>query len=224
MDYTNTANYLPPRDLPEMRGLGGFVFQIFISNPPTPARPHPLSGETHPPDTAESQKLTPCALHSREHARQSTGATAQRMNGPIAFGRTIRALDADGFRISNFILLFALALLGGWIWWFARADVPQYEISRDVRIEPNRFIVTFPARVLDHVRPGQSATLQLNGATIPAKVIAIGMDASSGQVRAILLPLTETAPPAGTNAEAAVEIERVSPATLVLRASGRANR
>ena len=141
----------------------------------------------------------------------------------MAFGRTLRALDADGFRISNFVLLFVLALLAGWMWWFVRADVPQYEISRDVRIEPNRFIATFPARVLDHVRPGQSATLQLNGATIPAKVIAIGMDAS-GQVRAILLPLTQNAPPAAANAQAAIEVERVSPATLVLRASGRANR
>ncbi len=66
--------------------------------------------------------------------------------------------------------------------------------------------------------------LQLDGATIPAKVIAIGMDAASGQVRAILLPLTQNAPPAGANAQAAIEVERVSPATLVLRASGRANR
>ncbi len=146
------------------------------------------------------------------------------MNGPIAFGRTLRALDADGFGISNLVLLFVLALLGGWVWWFVGAGVPQYEISRDVRIEPNRFIATFPARVLDHVRPGQNATLQLNGVTIPAKVIAIGMDAASGQVRAILLPLTQNAPPAAANAQAAIEVERVSPATLVLRASGRANR
>lgn len=146
------------------------------------------------------------------------------MNGPIAFGRTLRALDADGFRISNLVLVFVVALLGAWIWWFAGAGVPQYEISRDVRIEPNRFIATFPARVLDHVRPGQTATLQLDGVTIPAKVIAIGMDAASGQVRAVLLPLTQTAPPAAANAQAAIEIERVSPAGLVLRASGRANR
>lgn len=146
------------------------------------------------------------------------------MNGPIAFGRTLRALDADGFRISNLFLVFVLALLGAWIWWFVEAGVPQYEISHEVRIEPNRFIATFPARVLDHVRPGQSATLQVDGATIPAKVIAIGMDAASGQVRAILLPLTENAPPARTNAQAAIEVERVSPATLVLRATGRANR
>ena len=146
------------------------------------------------------------------------------MNAPIAFGRSLRALDADGFRISNLNLLFVLALLGCWMWWFARAGVPQYEISRDVRSEANRFIATFPARVLDHVRPGQSATLELDGVTIPAKVIAIGIDASSGQVRAILLPLTETPPPAAAHAQAAIEIERVSPATLVLRGTGRSNR
>jgi hypothetical protein len=146
------------------------------------------------------------------------------MNAPIAFGRTLRALDSDGFRISNFFLLFVLALLGCWMWWFVRAGVPQYEISHDVRSEPNRFIATLPARVLDHVRPGQSATLELDGVTIPAKVIAIGIDASSGQVRAILLPLTETPPPSATRVQAAIETEHVSPATLVLRGAGRANR
>ena len=146
------------------------------------------------------------------------------MNGPIAFGRTLRALDRDGFRISNLLIVFAVALLGCWIWWFLGAGVPQYEISREVRIEPNRFIATFPARVLDHIRPGQTATLQLDGVTIPAKVIAIGVDAASGQVRAILLPQTENAPPVASHGEAAIEVERVSPASLVLRATGRDTR
>ncbi len=146
------------------------------------------------------------------------------MNGPIAFGRTLRALDADGFRISNLIIVFGVALLAGWIWWFAGSSVPQYEISNQVRIEPNRFVASFPARVLDRVRPGQNAAIQLDGATIPGKVIAVGTDAASGQVRAILLPLTQNAPPAATSAQAAIEVERVSPAALVLRDIGRAGR
>ena len=145
------------------------------------------------------------------------------MNGPIAFSRTLRALDADNFRISNIALLLMVGLLGTWIWWFVSAGIPQYEISRDVRIEPNRFIVTFSPRVLDRVRPGQAATLRLDGVTIPGRVIAVGLDAASGQARAVLLPATENPPPPSEHAEAAIEVERVSPATLMLRATGRAS-
>jgi hypothetical protein len=146
------------------------------------------------------------------------------MNGPIPFARTLRALDADSFRVSNLVILFVVVLLGGWIWWFQTAAVPQYEISQDVRAEPNRFVATFPARVLEQVRAGQDATLQLEGATIPAKVVAVGTDAVTGQVRAILLPLTEKPPPAAAHATAAIEVERVTPAALILRAAGRAPR
>lgn len=145
------------------------------------------------------------------------------MNGPIAFSRTLRALDADNFRISNIALVLMLALLGAWVWWFVSAGVPQYEISREVRIEPNRIIATFAPRALERVRPGQVATLQLDGVSIPGRVIAVGLDAASGQARAVLLPATETPPPAAAHAEAAIEVERVSPAALMLRATGRAN-
>ena len=146
------------------------------------------------------------------------------MNGPIAFGRTLRALDADGFRISNIALLLVLLLLAGWTAWLFGSSVAQYEISKDVRVEPNRFIATFPPRVLEQVRPGQSATLRLESQTIPAKVIAIGIEASRGQARIILLPATENPVPAGGRAEAAIEVERVSPARLILRAAGRTSR
>jgi hypothetical protein len=92
-------------------------------------------------------------------------------------------------------------------------------------VEPNRFVATFPARVLDHVRPGQPATVELDGVAVPAKVAAIGMDAATSQVQVILLAATERAAPASAkSAEASVEVESVSPATLVLRAIGRGNR
>jgi len=146
------------------------------------------------------------------------------MTGPIAFARTLRALDADSFRISNLVLLLAIALLAGWIWWLFEAGVPQYEDAIDVRVETNRFVATFPARVLEHVRPGQSATLKLDGAVVPAKLSALAIDAASGQVQAILLPATEQPPPGAANAAASVEVERVSPVTLLRRAIGGANR
>ncbi|MBZ5607737.1 MAG: hypothetical protein LAP38_05730 [Acidobacteriia bacterium] len=141
------------------------------------------------------------------------------------FARTLRALDADDFRVSNAVVLLVLALLAAWTWWLFAGRVPQYESTSTVRVEPNRFVATFPPRVLDQVRPGQPATLTLDGAALPARVAAIGLDASSGQVQIILLAATESSVQAAAkSAQASVEIERVSPATLVLRAIGRARR
>lgn len=141
------------------------------------------------------------------------------------FERTLRALDADGFRLSNAMLLLMLALAGAWTWWLFEGRVAQYESSTNVRVEPNRFVATFAPRVLDQVRTGQSATVELDGANVPARVAAIGLDAASGQVRIILFPATESSVrSSGKSALALVEIERVSPATLVLRAIGRDRR
>jgi len=147
------------------------------------------------------------------------------MNGPIAFSRTLRAFDSDNFRISNILVLLVFALLAGWTWWFFRSTVPQFETTNLVRIQPNLFIATFPARALEHLRPGQSAAVQVDGIVIPAKVSAIANEAAGGQIRVLLLPSTERQPPAtGTHAvDASVEIERITPAALVLRAIGRTN-
>jgi hypothetical protein len=147
------------------------------------------------------------------------------MNGPIAFSRTLRAFDADDFRISNVLLLLVFVLLAAWSWWFFRSTVPQFETTHDVRIQPNLFVATFPARALEHLRPGQSAALQVDGLVIPAKVSAIANDAAGGRIRVLLMPATERQPPANGHheVEASVEIERVTPAALILRAIGRTN-
>src|SRR5580658_8212535 len=125
------------------------------------------------------------------------------MNGPIAFSRTLRALDSDDFRISNLLVLLVFALLAGWTWWFFRSTVPQFETTHDVRIQPNHFVATFPARALEHLRPGQSAVLSIDGAALPAKVSAVASDAAGGQIRVLLIPATESQPPAGGRHDAA---------------------
>jgi hypothetical protein len=147
------------------------------------------------------------------------------MNGPIVFARTIRALDADDFRGSNIALALVLVLLAGWTVWLLRGAVPQYQTTRDVRSEANRFVATFPPRALDQLRPGQSATVQFDGSAIPAKVGAIAIDAANGQVRAILLPATEDSIATASRrpTQALIEVERVSPATVLMRAIGRKN-
>ena len=67
------------------------------------------------------------------------------MNQGIAFARTLRALDADGFRRSKLGLLIAAILLAAWTWWMLAARVPQYETATNVRIEDGRAIAYFPS-------------------------------------------------------------------------------
>lgn len=147
------------------------------------------------------------------------------MNGPAAFSRTLRAFDADNFRISNGLLLLVFALLAGWTWWFFGSPVPQFETTREVRIEPNLFVASFPARALEHLRPGQPAAVEVDGVVIPAIVNSIASEAVGGRIRVLLTPSTDRQPPAGGShsVDASVEIERITPAALVLRAVGRVN-
>jgi len=47
------------------------------------------------------------------------------VTGQAAFARTLRALDADSFRVSKLALLVAVILLGAWTWWFFTPSIPD---------------------------------------------------------------------------------------------------
>jgi multidrug resistance efflux pump len=93
-----------------------------------------------------------------------------------------------------------------------------------------RAVALFPAAVIGRIRPSQPARLRLDGfpwtqyGTIAAKVADIGNEASAGLVRVelTLSPSVASAIPIGHGlpGSAEVEVERASPATLVLRAAG----
>ena len=42
----------------------------------------------------------------------------------IAFSRTMRSLDADGFRGPRIVWAAAAILLAAWTWWFLDAQIP----------------------------------------------------------------------------------------------------
>jgi membrane fusion protein (multidrug efflux system) len=91
-------------------------------------------------------------------------------------------------------------------------------------------VAWFPAAVVGRLHPGQPARLRLTGfpwtqyGTMPATVADVGNEASGGRVRVELrlasartssIPLEH-----GLPGSAEVEVERISPALLVLRAAG----
>lgn len=89
-----------------------------------------------------------------------------------------------------------------------------------------------PAETLGRIRPGQRARLRLTGfpatqyGSLPATVTSVGSEVSQGRVRVELAitvaPATAIPLEHGLPGTVEVELERVSPATLVLRAAGRA--
>lgn len=93
-----------------------------------------------------------------------------------------------------------------------------------------RAVALFPAAVVGRIRPGQPARLRLHGypwtdyGTLTATVACVGNEPSDGRVRVELSlePHQNTAIPLqhGLPGTAEVEIERVAPVVLALRAAG----
>jgi membrane fusion protein (multidrug efflux system) len=94
-----------------------------------------------------------------------------------------------------------------------------------------RAVAMFPATVVGRICPGQPARLRLHGfpwtqyGTVRARVTDVGNEAREGQVRVELSLTPNPRSPIpiahGLSGTAEVEIERVTPAVLVLRATGR---
>jgi hypothetical protein len=150
----------------------------------------------------------------------------------------MRSLHADGrSRRAIWFLLIPAVVLAAWTSWFLGAHVSRYEVSDRARIEVNapgsivpsgepRVIAEFASTAaLGHIRAGQHAHLRLPGfGSFPAHVTSVGGQIRDGTVRVELA--VDPSPAAipvqnGLPATVEVEVESVSPATLLLRAAGR---
>ena len=148
----------------------------------------------------------------------------------IAFSRSMRSLRADRFRPALVGLLFAMVLLAVWAAWFFLARITLYETSKTVRVTKGGIVVTdFPPEALGRIQRGQRALLRLDGAigdqtgTIPAIVTNVTSQGEEGQVRVELFALVDATPiplQDGLTGQVEIEVEYVSPAVLVMRASG----
>ena len=139
------------------------------------------------------------------------------MNQGIAFARTLRALDADGFGVSKLGLLLAALLLVAWSWWMLAARVSQYETTTNVRIEQGRALAYFPADVISRIKVGEPAIIHIDGGAFSSQVQSKASDHVD-----LALPATSHQPPAPTSAD--VETTRVSPAAIALQTLTRGNR
>jgi len=148
------------------------------------------------------------------------------------FSRSMRALAADNFRTQLLGLLFAAILFAMWAVWFFFAQVGVYEVSEAARLHSQtQATADFPAATFGRIRPGQPARLRLAAfpwtqyGTLSATVASVDYDVDGDSVR-VGLDLVPGANSAirlepGLRGNVEVEIERVSPAVLAVRAAGR---
>jgi hypothetical protein len=140
----------------------------------------------------------------------------------------MRSLRIDSFRASQIGLVLAILNVLALIVWFFVGQVTLYESSDALRIdEEQRILAEYPVDTIDRIRSGQAAILRLDlgqgqpPVTFPVSVYAV--DPESGLVE--LYPLSGALSldtlHGKLKGQVQVEVEHVTPATLVLRASGK---
>ena len=139
-----------------------------------------------------------------------------------------RSLRVDSFRLSRIGLVVAILLMVVLLAWFFLAKVTLYENSRSLTIsEDGRVVATFSPEGQRRLQQGQYVVLRLNtgpdqpALALPAMVYYLRSD--TDQVELILL--SNQAPPTLANGKisgrAEVEVEYVTPAQLLVRATGK---
>jgi hypothetical protein len=150
---------------------------------------------------------------------------------PMTFSHSTRALQADTGHRALTTVLVTLLLLGLWSVWFGLARVPIYETTATAQlINANRARALFPINALSRIQPGQPAQLHLDNypstqfGHLPATVTSLHRRSQEDQVQVelTLLPALANSLPRqpGLTGVARIEVERVTPLTLMLRAAG----
>ena len=118
------------------------------------------------------------------------------------------------------IMVFLLA-------WFFFARVTIYETSNDVAFgEDGRVLVKFPKEALRRIRPGQPAILQASigpeQQVVSVPALVIGTEPGSNQIELLVITDKEVEIPIheDISGQVQVEVEYVTPATMLRRATG----
>jgi hypothetical protein len=147
----------------------------------------------------------------------------------IAFSQSLRSLQADRNRFSLLTLSLAAVLFLGWLLWFFFAPFTLYETGKIVQTSSDGVVIAqFSSAAQARLQPGQTVQIYLAGveqpAAIPALVAEIGEQATGDQIQVVIYADMDAPNVAalqnGLTGQADVAVEQLSPAALVLRASG----
>lgn len=147
----------------------------------------------------------------------------------ISFPRSMRSLQTDSFRPSLATLVAGSILITAWLAWFVFAPITLYETSQEWQVQRDgSLIVRFPEEAMARFRPGQPATLEIQSSTNepPVQWQAMVADTPS-RAQNRLAPdtvkvtlLSAPLPKDTVGGEIKIQVETVTPFTLVTRASG----
>jgi membrane fusion protein (multidrug efflux system) len=124
------------------------------------------------------------------------------------------------------VLLVMGLFLSAWVAWLLLAQVSVYVVADTaVLTSPTHATAQFTPDALPTIKPGQTALLQIEAFSdpVPATVVEVDQTLVDGRftVQFRLQPASDLNIPlqAGLNGRVEVEVEQVSPFTLLLRAA-----
>ncbi|MFN8492205.1 MAG: hypothetical protein U0350_31690 [Caldilineaceae bacterium] len=155
----------------------------------------------------------------------------------MPFTRSLRSLENDHFQRASLLVLLIAVLLAVWAGWLLAARLPVYAVSDGVRVEKTtnapsvKIVAAFaPNIALGRIQVGQTAYIRFNSVAwlqagaIPATVANVALAEQTNQVQVTFTSLAQpSGQPAllpGLTGSAEIEVERISPARLLLRAAG----
>ncbi len=147
----------------------------------------------------------------------------------LSFSRSLRSLHSDSFRPSLAALIITSILTLAWLAWLVFAPVARYETSQDWQVtRDGSLIVRFSEGTIARLRPGQPATLTLPAdSNQPPQTLSAMVADTPSRTQNHLAPdtvkvalLSGRLPKDVSRGEVKIEIERISPLTLLVRASG----
>ena len=152
---------------------------------------------------------------------------------PIAFSRSMRSLNNDSFRPSVVGLTVSILLLAAWAAWFLLARITVYETGQIVTVaEDGAVTASFSSKAIGRIHQGQPALLRFDGASPgpahPVRAIVTDVNSpTTGErnlVNLFALPSGTSVTPLQDNltGKVDIEIDHLSPAALVVRASEQA--
>ncbi|MBI4785610.1 MAG: hypothetical protein HY782_00985 [Chloroflexi bacterium] len=146
----------------------------------------------------------------------------------LSFSRSMRSLQSDSFRPSLATLIIASILIVAWFAWLVFASVTLYESSQDWEIQRDgSLVVRFSEEAVSRLRPGQRATLAVQADPNQSAVQLQAMVADTpSRTQNRLEPdtvkvtlLSGPLPKGVSSGQVQVQVETVSPLTLITRAS-----
>lgn len=144
---------------------------------------------------------------------------------PTDYTKSAFSISTDNLLVRLFAAACLAFLLVAWVLWFFLANLSFYEVSKSATINTNGAIVAqFEAQTIKRLKVGQYALFQSKSTTTTSST-SIRLHITKIDTKSHYVELWSVDPNTLKNqkertGQVKVEVETVTPATLVLRAAG----